>query len=163
MLFKRFAVRTSEIVGSPAAFFLAVALIAGWATLGPHYGWSEGHQLFINTTTTIVTFLMVFLIQHTQNRDTKALHLKIDELLKATRGARNSMIDLDRLTDEQLRKLETEFKRLCDADIARAEGLVPAAQIAEAASHELERREGTGQHKPRHAHPGPAGDPGSRS
>jgi len=81
--------------------------------LGPHFGWSNAHQLVINTFTTIVTFLIVFLIQNTQNRDTKALHLKIDELLKATRGARNSMIDLDRLTDEQLAKLEKEFKALC--------------------------------------------------
>jgi hypothetical protein len=91
-------------------------MILAWAALGPAYGWPEGHQLFINTITTIVTFLIVFLIQNTQNRDTKALHLKIDELLKATRGARNSMIDLDRLSDEQLRRLEAEFKRICAAD-----------------------------------------------
>ena len=91
-------------------------MILAWAALGPTYGWSEGHQLFINTITTIVTFLIVFLIQNTQNRDTKALHLKIDELLKATRGARNSMIDLDRLSDEQLRRLEAEFKHICAAD-----------------------------------------------
>ena len=112
--FRHFAAKTAEIVGSPYAFFLAVTTVIVWALLGPHFGWSEYHQLLINTVTTILTFLVVFLIQNTQNRDTKALHLKIDELLKATRGARNSMIDLDRLSDEQLRKLESEFKRLCD-------------------------------------------------
>lgn len=114
MSFKHFATHTSEVVGSANAFFLSVGLIAGWALLGPHFHWSEAHQLFINTVTTIVTFLVVFLIQYTQNRDTKSLHLKIDELLKVTRGARNSLIDLDRLTDEQLRRLEAEFKKLCD-------------------------------------------------
>jgi low affinity Fe/Cu permease len=112
--FRRFAARTAEIVGSPYAFFLSLGTVAGWAMFGPYFGWSAGHQLFINTVTTILTFLVVFLIQNTQNRDTKALHLKIDELLKATRGARNSLIDLERLTDEQLQKLESEFKRLCD-------------------------------------------------
>ena len=84
---------------------------------GPYFGWSAGHQLFINTLTTVVTFLMVFLIQHTQNRDTRALHLKIDELLKATRGARNSMIDLDRLSDQQLMRLEADFKRNCSSTV----------------------------------------------
>jgi low affinity Fe/Cu permease len=116
MSFKHFAASTSEVVGSAYAFFLAAGLIGGWALLGPHYHWSASHQLFINTVTTIVTFLVVFLIQYTQNRDTKALHLKIDELLKATRGARNSMIDLDRLSDSQLQKLEAEFKKLCDRE-----------------------------------------------
>jgi low affinity Fe/Cu permease len=112
-LFRRFAASTAAVVGSPWAFLLAVAVVVAWAMLGPHFGWSSAHQLVINTFTTIVTFLIVFLIQNTQNRDTKALHLKIDELLKATRGARNGMIDLDRLSDEQLAKLEKEFKALC--------------------------------------------------
>jgi len=112
-LFRRFAGSTAAVVGSPWAFLLAVAIVVTWALLGPHFGWSSAHQLVINTFTTIVTFLIVFLIQNTQNRDTKALHLKIDELLKATRGARNGMIDLDRLSDEQLARLEKEFKALC--------------------------------------------------
>lgn len=127
--FRRFASRTAEIVGSPYAFSAALALVVGWALFGPEFGWSEGHQLVINTVTTILTFLVVFLIQNTQNRDTKALHLKIDELLKATRGARNSMIDLDRLSDEQLVTLEAEFKRLCEDDV-----------VAQAAGEELDRR-----------------------
>jgi low affinity Fe/Cu permease len=104
------------VVGSPWAFLSALAIVIVWALLGPHFGWSSAHQLVINTFTTIVTFLIVFLIQNTQNRDTKSLHLKIDELLKATRGARNSMIDLDRLTDEQLARLEKQFKALCGDD-----------------------------------------------
>jgi low affinity Fe/Cu permease len=114
--FRQFAAKTSEVVGSSQTFLLALLIVLAWAALGPRYQWSEGHALFINTMTTIVTFLMVFLIQNTQNRDTKALHLKIDELLKATRGARNSMIDLERLSDEQLRHLEAEFKRICTGD-----------------------------------------------
>ena len=114
--FRRFAAKAAAIVGSSQSFFLAVVMVLAWAALGPRYDWSDGHQLFINTVTTVVSFLIVFLIQNTQNRDTKALHLKIDELLKATRGARNSMIDLDRLSDEQLRRLEAEFKRICHSD-----------------------------------------------
>ena len=111
--FHRFASKSAEVVGSAKSFLAALLLIVAWTGAGPYFGWSDGHQLFINTVTTVVTFLMVFLIQHTQNRDTRALHLKIDELLKATRGARNSMIDLDRLTDQQLVRLEAEFKRIC--------------------------------------------------
>ena len=114
--FRKFAAKTAEIVGSSYSFGVALLMILVWAALGPSFGWSNGHQLFINTMTTIVTFLIVFLIQNTQNRDTKALHLKIDELLKATRGARNSMIDLDRLSDQQLKRLEAEFKRICTGD-----------------------------------------------
>ena len=114
--FRKFAGKTAEIVGSSYSFGVALLMILVWAALGPRFGWSNGHQLFINTMTTIVTFLIVFLIQNTQNRDTKALHLKIDELLKATRGARNSMIDLDRLSDQQLKRLEAEFKRICTGD-----------------------------------------------
>ena len=120
--FRKFAAKAAEIVGSSQSFLFAVLTIVMWAALGPRYGWSDGHQLFINTITTVVTFLIVFLIQNTQNRDTKALHLKIDELLKATRGARNSMIDLDRLSDEQLRRLEAEFKRICVGDSAADDG-----------------------------------------
>jgi len=152
--FRRFAARTSEVVGSPHTFFLAVALVVGWSFFGPYFHWSAGHQLFINTITTILTFLVVFLIQNTQNRDTKSLHLKIDELLKATRGARNSMIDLDRLSDQQLLRLEKEFKRLCDDEIRAA------------ASEELDRREeeaelGLRDPPPRADAPGPR-ESGSR-
>ena len=114
--FHKFASKSAEVVGSAKSFLAALLLIVIWAIAGPYFGWSDGHQLFINTVTTVVTFLMVFLIQHTQNRDTRALHLKIGELLKATRGARNSMIDLDRLSDQQLMRLEAEFKQICSSD-----------------------------------------------
>jgi low affinity Fe/Cu permease len=125
--FRRLAVKVAEAIGSPTAFLLALLSVVVWALLGPHFGWSETHQLVINTFTTIVTFLIVFLIQNTQNRDTKSLHLKIDELLKATRGARNSMIDLDRLSDEQLVRLEKEFKAICGSDLPGHEMPDPAS------------------------------------
>ena len=119
--FRRFAAKVAEAMGSPYAFLLAALIVVVWAVLGPHFGWSETHQLVINTFTTIVTFLAVFLIQNTQNRDTKSLHLKIDELLKATGGARNSMIDLDRLSDEQLARLEKQFKQICGMELPENE------------------------------------------
>jgi low affinity Fe/Cu permease len=129
--FRRLAAKIAGAIGSPYAFSLALATVLVWAALGPHFGWSETHQLVINTFTTIVTFLIVFLIQNTQNRDTKSLHLKIDELLKATRGARNSMIDLDRLSDEQLARLENEFKEICGMEpLAPAGGLYAAGPVS---------------------------------
>ncbi len=114
--FRRFAHKTSEVVGSSWAFILAVVIIVFWASTGPMFGYSDTWQLVINTGTTIVTFLMVFLIQNTQNRDAKAIHLKLDELIKATKGARNQMLDLDELSDAQLTLLEEEYKRLGAVD-----------------------------------------------
>jgi low affinity Fe/Cu permease len=110
--FRKFAHRTSEIVGSPWAFITAVALIIGWALSGPIFGFTDTWQLVINTSTTIVTFLMVFLIQNTQNRDAKAIHLKLDELIRSIEGARNGLVDLEDLTDEELQRLQEEFKRI---------------------------------------------------
>jgi low affinity Fe/Cu permease len=110
--FRGFSKRTADLVGTPAAFLAAVGLIVVWAISGPSFHFSDTWQLVINTGTTIITFLMVFLIQNTQNRDSRAIHLKLDELIKALRGARNSVIDLDRLSDEQLKKLEDEYKKL---------------------------------------------------
>lgn len=98
--FKKLAQNASHAMGTSHAFTAAVALIAGWLVTGPLFHYSDTWQLIINTTTTIMTFLMVFLIQNTQNRDAVALHLKIDELIRATKGARNSMIDLAKLTDK---------------------------------------------------------------
>ena len=109
-LFRKFAQRTSHIVGTPWAFILAVLIIIVWAASGPIFAYSDTWQLVINTGTTIITFLMVFLIQNTQNRDAKAIHLKLDELIKAARGARNSLVDLEDLTDAELKALEAEFK-----------------------------------------------------
>jgi low affinity Fe/Cu permease len=110
--FRKFAAKTSDAMGSPWAFIAAVLLIVVWAISGPLFGFSEVWQLVINTGTTIITFLMVFLIQNTQNRDAKAMHLKLDELLRGVEGARTSMVDLEELSDEDLKKLQQEFQRL---------------------------------------------------
>jgi low affinity Fe/Cu permease len=115
-MFHKIAHAISRAVGTPYAFVAALALIIGWLATGPATGYSDTWQLIINTSTTIVTFLMVFLIQNTQNRDSGGIHLKLDELIRATKGARNSMIDLDKLTDRQLKALEQEYKRIKDSD-----------------------------------------------
>jgi low affinity Fe/Cu permease len=115
-LFHKFARKASEMVGTPWAFSLAITIVIVWASFGPRFHWSDTHQLVINTGTTIITFLMVFLIQNTQNRDARGIHLKLDELIKATQGASNTMLDLDQLSDEQLEQLEKEYKRICDMD-----------------------------------------------
>jgi low affinity Fe/Cu permease len=112
-IFHEFAKRTAEAVGRPFAFLAAVVLILCWLAAGPLFHFSDTWQLVVNTATTIITFLMVFLIQNTQNRDSRTLHLKLDELIKAVRGARNSLLDLDQLSDAQLKQLEQEYKRLC--------------------------------------------------
>ena len=110
--FRKFAVRTSDIVGSSTAFTAAILIIIVWAASGPLFHYSNAWQLYINTGTTIVTFLMVFLIQYTQNRDAKAMHLKLDELLRAVHGAHTEMVNLKDLSDEELSKLEKAFERL---------------------------------------------------
>ena len=110
--FRKFASKTSEIVGSPWAFIVAVVLIALWAVSGSVFGFSDTWQLIANTITTLITTLVVFLIQNTQNRDAKAIHLKLDELLRGVEGARTSMVDLEDLSDEDLKKLQDEFQRL---------------------------------------------------
>jgi low affinity Fe/Cu permease len=110
--FHNMAKGTSTAVGRPKSFFIAVAVIVVWAFTGPFFHFSDTWQLIINTGTTIVTFLMVFLIQNTQNRDSKALHLKLDELLRANHAARNTLVDLENMTDEELKELQDEFSRL---------------------------------------------------
>jgi low affinity Fe/Cu permease len=110
--FHRFAAGASRIVGSPWAFLLATLVIVGWALAGPVFHFSDTWQLVINTSTTIVTFLTVFLIQNTQNRDAQAMHLKLDELLRGVKGARNRLIDLENLSEAELRDLRAEFERL---------------------------------------------------
>ncbi len=108
--FRRFAHRTSEVVGSPWSFIIAVSIIIVWAVTGPLFHFSDTWQLVINTSTTIVTFLMVFLIQNTQNRDAKAIHLKLDELIRSVEQARNNLVDLEDLPDEELARLGKEFQ-----------------------------------------------------
>jgi low affinity Fe/Cu permease len=110
--FHVFARQASNVLGSPLAFILAILVIAVWAMTGPMFHFSDTWQLIINTGTTIVTFLMVFLIQNTQNRDAKAVHLKLDELIRAMQGARNQLVDLEKLSDDELEKLEKEFERI---------------------------------------------------
>ena len=100
----------SQALGSSVAFGLAVLVVVVWAATGPFFGFSETWQLIINTGTTIVTFLMVFLVQNTQNRDALALHLKIDELIRSTTEARNKLIDLENCTDEELDELRKDLQ-----------------------------------------------------
>jgi low affinity Fe/Cu permease len=110
--FRRFATRTSDWVGSPIAFILGLTLIVLWGLTGPVFGYSDSWQLVINTGTTVITFLMVFLIQSTQNRDARAIHLKLDELIRGVHGARTAMVALENSTDEELAQFQDEFERL---------------------------------------------------
>ncbi len=110
-LFRVFARRSSMVLGSAWAFTLAIVIIVVWGLTGPAFHFSDTWQLIINTSTTIVTFLMVFVIQNTQNRDSKAVNLKLDEVIRAVKGARNQLINLEGLSDEDLKNLENQFKR----------------------------------------------------
>ena len=111
-IFRKVAQAVSEAVGSPWAFILAVSIIIVWLVTGPTFDFSDTWQLVVNTGTTIVTFLMVFLIQNTQNRDARAVHLKLDELIRGVEGARTRLVNLESFTDEELEQLQTEFNRM---------------------------------------------------
>jgi low affinity Fe/Cu permease len=141
--FHKFASVTSRVVGSPWSFFAAVLIIVVWGVTGPMFGFSDTWQLIINTGTTIVTFLMVFLIQNTQNRDAKAIHLKLDELVRAVKGARTGLVDLEDMSDEELEKLQKEFERL-----RKQEGVNLQAAV-ENVGEELQERTKQRQHKRR--------------
>lgn len=126
-VFHKVSAKISNIVGTPWAFLTAIAIIAIWGLTGPVFGFSDTWQLVINTGTTIVTFLMVFLIQNTQNRDSKAIHLKLDELLKGSRGARNAMVNIEELPDDVLEGLQQQFRELHERhqkDIVNKDGKV---------------------------------------
>ncbi len=110
--FRKLACTTAELVGSPLAFIGGVGVIILWALSGPIFSFSDTWQLVINTGTTIVTFLVVFLIQNAQNRDAKAIHLKLDELLRAMKSARTGLVDLEHGSDADLEKLQAEFQQL---------------------------------------------------
>lgn len=112
--FGRFAKTSSRWLGHPVAFGTACAAVFAWLALGPTFGFSDHWQLIINTATTIVTFLMVFLIQNTQNRDTAALQIKLDELIRATEGAHNALLDLEELTEEELHEHLRRYEELAD-------------------------------------------------
>jgi low affinity Fe/Cu permease len=115
--FTRLAEATARGAGRPVTFVIAVGIILLWAVLGPFFGFSDTWQLVVNTGTTIITFLMVFLIQNTQNRDAEAMHLKLDELIRSHRGAHNQLLDLEEMEVEQLDKLRAEYE--CLAEEAR--------------------------------------------
>ena len=125
--FSRFANFASRATGHPIAFMLAVAVVAVWVVTGPIFKFSDTWQLVINTGTTIVTFLMVFLIQSTQNRDSEAMHIKIDELIRAVEGAHNALLDLEELDQEELDRIRVTY-----------------SDLAKAARRELEARGETG-------------------
>jgi low affinity Fe/Cu permease len=113
-LFTRISKATAHATGQPLTFVVALLLIIVWAVTGPLFQWSDTWQLVINTGTTIVTFLMVFLIQSTQNRDAEAVHIKLDELLRVTAGAHNVLLDLEELEERDLAKLRAAYCRLAD-------------------------------------------------
>ncbi len=111
-MFRKFAHAIANLVGTAGTFIVAVLVVVAWAATGPFFGFSDTWQLVINTSTTIVTFLMVFLIQNSQNRDARAIHLKLDELLRAVGGARTSLVNLEALSDAKLLELQHEFEKL---------------------------------------------------
>ncbi len=113
-LFTCFASHTAKASGHPLTFLAALLVIVGWAACGPIFGYSDTWQLIINTSTTIVTFLMVFLIQNTQNRDSTAIHVKLDELIRALDGAQNTLMNLDDLEDKDLQAIQQRYKALAE-------------------------------------------------
>jgi len=125
------ASRVTQWAGSPLAFALAVASLVAWLLAGPLFHYSENWQLVVNTGTTIVTFLAVFLIQNMQNRDAKAIHLKLDELIRSIDGARTGLVNLEELPDREIQELADDFKRIHDEqheDLALEEAASAAAQ-----------------------------------
>jgi low affinity Fe/Cu permease len=129
--FRSAAHATSCAIGSPYAFALAALTVVVWAACGPAFHYSDTWQLVINTGTTVVTFLVVFMIQNTQNRDSRAIHLKLDELIRAVDAARNRLVDIEDLPDEEIAQLTREFQRLrrrSDAPGAPPAGEPPAAE-----------------------------------
>ena len=112
--FTRFSKLVARVTGQPASFALAVLVILAWAITGPLFQWSDTWQLIVNTGTTIVTFLMVFLIQSTQNRDAEAVHIKLDELLRVTPGAHNVLLDLEEMEEADLARLRAAYQKLAD-------------------------------------------------
>jgi low affinity Fe/Cu permease len=127
-LFGKFASHAARWAGHPVAFTLAALTLLIWAAFGPFLGYSESWQLVVNTGTTICTFLMVFVIQNSQNRDALAAQIKLDEIIRAMKGARNTMIDLEELTDEDLQVLHKKFSALADKARKRETPLVDAVE-----------------------------------
>jgi len=139
--FRKFAKGTAEVVGHSQAFFVATSVVAIWALTGPLFHFSDTWQLVINTGTTIVTFLMVFLIQNTQNRDARAIHLKLDEIIRSIDLAHNEMIDIEKLSDDELQEMANRFEKIrseCETRSRRRERsvLTPQAAVDQKASYE---------------------------
>lgn len=127
--FTDFAAAVSHIAGRPYAFVLAAVGVLIWAISGPFFGFSETWQLLINTATTVITFLMVFIIQTSQNRDTAALHLKLDELIRATKAAQNALLDVDELSEDEIQKLRKRYAALAHL---KAEAADPDCPLTDA-------------------------------
>ena len=127
--FVRFAQSVSQFTGQPVTFFMALATIVVWAISGPLFGFSDTWQLVINTGTTIVTFLMVFVIQNTQNRDTTAMQIKLDELIRVTKRARNVLLDLEELDDKTLQELRLDYEKLARKEKSRTRTPVRAEAV----------------------------------
>lgn len=115
--FGQFAKRISRLAGRPISFFVATMFIAAWGITGPLFHYSDTWQLVINTSTTVITFLMVFLIQHAQNRDAEAIQIKLDEIIRALKGAQNTMLDLEELEEDELDRIRKQYEEL--AELAR--------------------------------------------
>lgn len=139
--FSRFANSTAQFVGHPGVFFAAVFVLLAWAVSGPYFHYSDTWQLIINTGTTIVTFLVVFLIQNTQNRDAKALHLKLDELIRSHHPANDDLIDVQKLSDEELDELEKRYEKIRKTCEARRNG--KKAEVATQHDAAAKPRQGT--------------------
>jgi low affinity Fe/Cu permease len=127
--FVRFAQSVFQFTGQPVTFFIALATIVVWAISGPLFGFSDTWQLVINTGTTIVTFLMVFVIQNTQNRDTTAMQIKLDELIRVTNRARNVLLDLEELDDKTLQELRLDYEKLARKEKSRTRTPVRAEAV----------------------------------
>ena len=148
--FTSFAKWTAKATGRPATFTLAVAVIAGWAITGPLFGFSDTWQLIINTGTTVVTFLMVFLIQSTQNRDSEAIQVKLDELIRLSKGGHNALLDLEELEEEELDRIRDSYCKIAEqarARLRRGDNDTDVPEVAqlkgevEAVKHEVTREE----------------------
>jgi low affinity Fe/Cu permease len=138
--FSCFAKQTARATGRPAAFGIATATILVWGITGPMFGYSDTWQLVINTSTTIVTFLMVFLIQNTQNRDSEAMHVKLDELIRAIEGAHNALLDLEELEEEDLDKIRAKYTHLAEQARGTLDKVDEIKEAKRTRGHARERR-----------------------
>lgn len=138
-LYNKISTRLTHATGSPLASMMALLLIIGWALCGPLFGFSDTWQLVINTSTTIITFLMVFIIQQTQNKDTTAIHLKLNELIACHEKASNRLVDIEDLTEEELKVIKQYYLKL--SDLAEEEkDLYSSHSLDEAAENHVEKR-----------------------